>query len=58
MHKTEAGEKAKAMRKEAEELVRRAKAIMKSAKVLPEVGERGLDLKGHADVLKAEALVI
>lgn len=55
MHKTEAGARAKAMRKEAEELARRAKAMMKAAKVLPEAGERGLDLEGRADLLKAEA---
>jgi len=55
MHKTEAGEKAKAMRKEAEELVRDARVMMKAAEVLTEAGERALDLEGRADELKAEA---
>ncbi len=55
MHKTEAGEKAKAMRKEAKELARDAKATMKAAKILPEAGERALDLEGQADELKAES---
>ena len=55
MHKTDAGEKAKAMRKEAGELVRDAKAMMKAAKSLPDVSHKARELEGQADGLKAEA---
>lgn len=55
MHKTKAGEKAKAMRKEAGRLVRDARVMMKAAEVLTEAGERALDLEGQADELKAKA---
>ena len=55
MHKTEAGEKAKAMRKEAGELARRAKAMTKVAKALPDVSHKARALEGQADELKAEA---
>ena len=55
MHKTEAGEKAKAMRKEAGELARDAKAMMKAAKILPDVSHMTKELESHADELKAEA---
>ena len=55
MHKTEAGEKAKVVRKEAGELARDAKAMMKAAKVLPDVSHKARELEGQADVLKAEA---
>ena len=43
------------MRKEAGELARDAKAMMKAAKVLPEAGERVLDLEAQANGLMAEA---
>jgi hypothetical protein len=55
MHKTEAGEKAKAMRREAGELARGAKAMMKAAKTLPKACEKARELNGQADELKAEA---
>jgi hypothetical protein len=55
MHKTETGEKAKALKKEAQELARRAKAAMKAAETLPEAGEKARKLKSQADNLKAEA---
>ena len=55
MHKTEAGEKAKALKKEAQELNRRAKAAMKVTETLPEAGEKARKLKIQADNLKTEA---
>ena len=55
MHKTESVEKAKALKKEAQELARRAKAAMKAAETLPEAGEKARKLKSQADNLKAEA---
>jgi len=55
MHKTEAGARAKAMKKEAGELVRDAKAAMKAAKTLSDAGEKARELEGRADVLKAES---
>ena len=55
MHKTDAGEKAKAMRKEAGELARRAKAMMNAAKSLPDASHKARELEGQADELKAEA---
>ena len=55
MHKTAAGERAKALKKEAQELARRAKAAMKAAETLPEAGEKARKLKIQADNLKTEA---
>jgi len=55
MHKTEAREKAKALKKEAQELNRRAKAAMKVTETLPEAGEKARKLKIQADNLKTEA---
>jgi len=55
MHKTTAGEKRKAMKEEARELARDAKAAMKAAKTLPEAKEKARILVGQADSLKAEA---
>jgi hypothetical protein len=55
MHKTEAGEKAKALKAEAEKLAREAKAAMKAAKTFPEAGEKARKLEGQAEKLKAEA---
>jgi hypothetical protein len=55
MHKTEAGEKAKAMRKEAGELAGRAKAMMKAAKALSDISHKAREMEGQADELKAEA---
>jgi hypothetical protein len=49
------GEKAKALKSEAEKLARRAKAAMKAAETLPEAGEKARKLKSQADNLKAEA---
>jgi hypothetical protein len=55
MHKTDSGEKAKALKAEAEKLARRAKAVMKAAEPLPEAREMARKLKIQADNLKNEA---
>ena len=55
MHKTTAGEKRKALKAEALELARNAKAVMKAAKILPDAKEKACELEGQADSLKAEA---
>ena len=55
MHKTEAGEKAKALKKEAQALTREAKAARKAAKTLPEASQKASELESQADNLKAEA---
>ena len=54
MHKTTAGEKRKALKEEALELARDAKAAMKAAKTLPEARKKARTLEGQADSLKAE----
>ena len=55
MHKTEAGEKATAMKKEAGELARGARTMMKAAKALPDASHKARELEGQADDLKVEA---
>jgi len=55
MHKTDSGEKAKALKAEAEKLARRAKTAMKVTETLPEAGEKARKLKIQADNLKTEA---
>ena len=55
MHKTTSGEKRKALKEEALELSRSAKAAMKAAKTLPEAREKARELDGQADTLKGEA---
>lgn len=55
MHKTEAGEKAKTLKKEARELARDATAAMKAAKTFPEAGEKARELEGQADKALAES---
>jgi len=55
MHKTDSGEKAKALKAEAKKLARRAKAAMKVTETLPEAGEKARRLKIQADNLKTEA---
>ena len=55
MHKTTAGEKRKALREEALELDRGAKAAMKAAKTLPDARKKARTLEGQADSLQAEA---
>ena len=58
MHKTTAGEKRKALREEALELDRGAKAAMKAAKTLPDARKKARTLEGQADSLKTEAEVL
>ena len=55
MHKTTSGEKRKALRKEAMELVTQARAAMKAAGVLPQAGPKVQELQEEADRLRAEA---
>ena len=55
MHKTNSGEKRKALQREARELARDAKAAMKGASVLPEASHKARELQEEADQLRAEA---
>ena len=55
MHKTSAGEKRKALKTEALELERDARATMQAAEILPDARMKARELAGHADELKAEA---
>jgi hypothetical protein len=55
MHATNAGEKRKALQKEAGELARDAKAAMKAARTLPEAREKARELQGEADQALAES---
>ena len=55
MHKTTAGEKRKALKEEALELDRDAKAAMKAAKTLQDARKKARALESQADSLKAEA---
>ena len=55
MHKTSAGEKRKALKAEALELAKEAKAAMKASKTLPEARKKARELEGQADSLQAEA---
>lgn len=54
MHKTTAGEKRKALKAEALELVRDAKAAMKASRTLPEAGKNARALENQADSLHSE----
>ena len=58
MHKTEAGEKRKALTRNAWELARDAKALQKAAKHLPAVRKEAQRLQEEADaaLVEAEAL--
>ncbi len=55
MHKTTAGEKRKALKAEALELARDAKAAMKASKTLQDARKKARTLEGQADSLQAEA---
>jgi hypothetical protein len=55
VHKTNAGERRKALQREAGELARNAKATMKAASVLPEASRKSHELQEVADRLRAEA---
>jgi hypothetical protein len=58
MHKTDAGEKRKALQREAKELARDARAAMKAAKILPEARHKAQELQEEADKVHAEALAL
>ena len=55
MHKTTAGEKRKALKNEALELERDARAAFKAAEILPDARREARRMEGRADELKAEA---
>ncbi len=55
MHKTAIGEKRKALKTEALELERDARAAMKAAEILPDARREARRMEGRADELKAEA---
>ena len=55
MHKTEAGEKIKALKTEALGLGRSARAAMRVAEILPDARMKARRMEGHAHELKAEA---
>ena len=55
MHKTEAGEKRKALKTEALGLERDASIAMKAAEILPDARIEARRLEGRADELNAEA---
>jgi hypothetical protein len=58
MHKTEAGEKAKALKKDARELARDATATNRAAKTLPEAREKARELQEEADKARSEAVAL
>jgi hypothetical protein len=55
MHTTDAGEKRKALQKEALVLARNAKATMKAAKTLPKASQKARKLQDEADKALAES---
>jgi len=55
MHKTNAGERRKSLKKRALELTKDAKVVMKAAKSLPEAVERARELQSEADQALAES---
>jgi hypothetical protein len=55
MHKTTASERMKAMKTEARDLERDARAAMKAAEILPDARGKALEMVSRADELKAEA---
>jgi hypothetical protein len=58
MHKTEAGEKAKALKREARELARDATATKRAAKTLPEARQKARELQEEADRARSEAVAL
>jgi hypothetical protein len=58
MHKTEAGERRKALQRNAMELAKDAKVLQKAAKTLPEARQEGQRLQEEADkaLAKSDAL--
>jgi glutamine synthetase adenylyltransferase len=55
MHKTDAGEKRKALQREALELAKDAKATMRAAKTLPKASQKARKLQKEADKVLAES---
>lgn len=55
MHETTTGEKMKALKAEAIELERDARAARKATEILPDARVKAGELEGHAHELKAEA---
>ena len=58
MHKTEAGEKAKTLKREAQELARDATTTKRAAKTLPEAHEKARALQEEADKARSEAVAL
>jgi hypothetical protein len=58
MHKTDAGEKRKALKAGALELARDARAARKAAEILPEARERAQVLEGQADEMRSGAAAL
>ena len=58
MHKTDAGEKRKALKAGALELARDARAARKAAEILPEASERAQVLEGQADEMRSGAAAL
>ena len=55
MHKTAAGKKRKALKTEAMELERYARAAMRAAEILPDARREARELESQADELKAKS---
>ena len=55
MHKTEAGERRKALKREAQELASKAKTMMKAAGITPIVKPKAKELQVKADKAQAQA---
>lgn len=55
MHKTTAGERRKALKKEAQDLSRKAKTVRKAAAIMPIAEEKALTLQVSADKAQARA---
>jgi hypothetical protein len=55
MHKTAAGEQRKALKKEAQDLNRKAKTVRKAAGMMPVAEEKALTLQAESDKAQAKA---
>ena len=55
MHKTDAGEKRKALKREAQVLASKAKTMMKAAEITPIVKSKAKELQVKADNAQAQA---
>lgn len=58
MHRTDAGEKRKALKKEAGEIVKESKAVMRAARTIPEAHKEAQRLQEKADNILAESQVL